>query len=57
MWPIEMFRRVIVWINHFIINSRLPEERRITGLLSVDELYHAEMLTVKCAQMELFPED
>ena len=51
------FRRVIVWINCFIVNSRLPEEKRVTGPLSVDELSRAEMLAVKRAQMESFPED
>ena len=51
------FRRAIAWINRFIINSRLPEERRVTGPLSVDEHSHAEMLAVKRAQMEAFPED
>ena len=46
-----------MWINHFIINSRLPEERHVTEPLFVVELSHAEMLAVKHAGMELFPED
>ena len=46
-----------MWINCFIVNSRLPEEKRVTGPLSVDELSRAEMLAVKRAQMESFPED
>ena len=51
------FHGVIVWINHFIINSRLPEERHVTEPLFVVELSHTEMLAVKHAGMELFPED
>ena len=51
------FRRVIAWINRFVVNSRLPVEGHVTRPLSVDELTLAEMLAVKRAQMESFPED
>ena len=51
------FRRVIAWMYRFIDNARLTSERRATGLLSVDELTRAELIAVKRAQMESFPDD
>ena len=51
------YRRFIAWNCRFIHNTRLPNESRIKGPLSVSELTRAEVLAVKCSQRKSFPED
>ena len=50
-------KRIRAWIDRFIENCQKPKSDRITGDLSAEELYQAEIKLIKETQRSHFPEE
>ena len=50
-------KRIRAWIDRFIENCQKPKSDRITGGLSAEELYQAEIKLIKETQRSHFPEE